>query len=369
VGLRMATIKLENISKRYGGIEALRDVNLEVEDKEFFCILGPPGAGKTTIFRIIAGLVKPDEGDVYIDDRKVTSLPPKDRDVAMLFETLALYPNKTGYQNIAFPLELRNTPKEEKRVLDTARLLRIEHILDRLPQTFSGGERQRVALAKTIIRRPKVFLLDEPLSNIDALLRVNMRVELKRLKKELGQTIMYAAHDQVEAMSFGERICILFNGEIHQVGTPEEVYTKPLDMTVAEAIGASKINVLDCTFMEKGGKAYLNHKSFMIEVTKFKDEISQTAYSPELALGIRPEDIRIYDKDEKPSKGVAEVTVYVTENLGPKQELEVETDSGDILTAVVQSDKHFEIGDKKVLDFDLDKIYLFDKKTGKNILL
>jgi len=252
----MARVELRNVTKKFGKVVAVDRASLVVDDKEFFSLLGPSGCGKTTLLRIIAGLEFPDEGDVLIDDRVVTRLPPKDRDVAMVFQNYALYPHMTAFDNIAFPLAVRrrelNLSKDEirKRVVEVARLLNIEELLKRYPSQLSGGEQQRVALARALVRRPKVWLLDEPLSNLDAKLRIIMRSELKKLQKTLGITTIYVTHDQVEAMSMADRIAVMNKGRVLQVGTPDELYHKPADTFVATFIGAPPMNLIPCVLEE-----------------------------------------------------------------------------------------------------------------------
>ncbi|MFQ5761412.1 MAG: ABC transporter ATP-binding protein [Candidatus Bathyarchaeia archaeon] len=367
----MASVRFESVSKSFGKKEkkkdVLRNVNFDVQDKEFYCLLGPPGAGKTTMLRVLAGLETPEQGAVYIDDQPVTLLPPKERDVAMFFESLALYPNKTGFENIAFPLRIRKTPENEirERVMEVARMLRIEYLLDREPRTYSGGEMQRVSLARTIVRRPRVFLLDEPLSNIDALLRVNMRAELKRLQKELGQTVMYATHDQAEGLAMGDRICVVNNGAAQQIDTPYDIYYKPSNRFVAGFIGSPPMNFVDCTYEEHDGKAYLNQGTFKLNITKLKPVISKDASGPELALGVRPEDIRIHDK---PVKDSVEVSVYVTEPLGLKTVVNLQVGKDKILKAWGSPGVNYRVGDKKWVEFVIDHVHVIDGKTNRAIV-
>ena len=360
----MASIRFENISKSFGRKKVLNDVSFEVKDKEFFCILGPPGAGKTTLFRLLAGVEKPDEGKIYIDGQVVNDVPPRYRDVSMLFETLALFPNKTGFENIAFPLRIRKMPEDEikEKVLTIARSLKIEHLLDREPRTFSGGERQRVALAKTIIRRPKVFLLDEPLSNIDALLRLNMRIELKRLASELGQTIMYSTHDQAEATSMGQRIAVIDKGVIHQIGIPSELYNHPVDKTVAMFIGSPPMNFVECAYEEEGNKSYLRGP-FQVDTTEYARLINENATSKELILGVRPEHIIV--SKEPTSRKVAEGIITSFEPIGSKTIVHVKTREDVTITAVGLPWGDYSVGDKVWIDFEPDKFHIIDKKTDK----
>jgi ABC-type sugar transport system ATPase subunit len=357
----MASVKLRDVSKSFGGKRVLQNINLEVRDKEFFCILGPPGAGKTTTLKLIAGLEKADEGEVYIGDELVNNLLPRYRDVSMQFESLTLFPNKTGFENIAFPLRVKKMPEHEVRenVMRVAKLLRIEHILDREPRTFSGGERQRVALARAIIRRPKVILLDEPLSNIDALLRLNMRVELKRLAREIGQTIIFTTHDQAEAMAMAQRISILHQGQVHQVGTPEELYKTPSDIVVGKMVGSPPMNLIKCQYEEKGGKAYLSGL-FKIEVTKYVEALSK-ASSKELMVGVRPEDLKLSNKPV--SRHAAPVKVFSYEPLGAKTLVKVLAKDGELLDVIGEPWEKYELNKEVWLNLNVEKIYIFDK-TG-----
>ena len=243
----MASIRLDNVTKRFGAVTALQEVSLEVADGEFFAVLGPPGAGKTTLLRTIIGLEKPEEGDVFLDGERITDVYPGDRNIAIMFQNLALYPDKSVYNNLAFPLRQAKTSKSEisKRVGETAAKLHIEHLLKRKPAKLSGGERQRVALGRALVRDPRAFLLDEPLSALDALLRLEMRAELKRLQHELGRTLIYVTHDQVEAMSMPDRVAVLRKGVLQQVDTPEAVYHVPANRFVATVVGSPPMNFVD----------------------------------------------------------------------------------------------------------------------------
>jgi len=360
----MPTIKLVGLTKKFGKLEAIKDFSIEVKDKEFFVILGYPGAGKTTLLRLIAGLEKLDAGEVYVEDKPVKEIHPGDRDIAMMFQNLALYPDKTVYDNLAFPLKIKKTPKDEikERVTSVARTLKIDFLLDRTPATLSGGERQRVALGRALVRRPKVFLLDEPLTNLDATLRVNMRVELKRLQMELGQTIIAATPDQMEAMSMGDRVSVLREGKLQQVASPDDVYERPVNTFVASFIGSPPMNLVDGTFEEDDGKAYINIGSSKIDATKFRDTIQKQAKGSELILGIRPEDLEVELK--KPSKEAVQSTLYLTEPLGSKSILHL-TVQEKVVKAIVPLTFHAEFGEKVWLHIDPEKIHVFDKKTEK----
>lgn len=366
----MVSVRLVDVTKRYvskaGSKTVLEKINLEVRDKEFFVLAGPPGAGATTILRIIAGLETPDSGEVYIGDRRVNDLEPKDRDVAMVFENLALYPNKTGFKNIAFPLRQRKVPEKEvkERVNEVARMLKIDHILDRYPRTYSGGELQRLALARAIVRRPKVYLLDQPLANIDALIRADMRSELKRLVREIGQTIIYTTHDQVEAVSMGDRIGIMNAGVIKQLDTPMAIYAKPKDKFVASFIGSPRMNFINCTCEVKDGKMMLVQDSFNLDVTHSQALAGKNAKDSELTLGIRAEDIAVQPDSKSPE--CLQATVYVLEPMGSRTLLSAQIGK-DLVKALIHGGTDLKPGSKVWLEFNKDKIHLFDRKTSEVI--
>ncbi len=315
----MGSVRLDRITKVFPPkTVAVNDVSLEVSDGEFFTLLGPSGCGKTTTLRIIAGLEKPTRGRVYIDGVDVTDLPPRKRDVAMVFQTYALYPHMKVYDNIAFPLKLRKLPKDEidRRVKEVAELLRIKELLDRYPKQLSGGQQQRVALARALVRKPKVWLMDEPLSNLDALLRVRMRAELKRLQKELGITTIYVTHDQVEAMSMADKIAVMNAGRVLQVGTPAEIYGRPKTLFVAGFIGTPPMNFLRVEFREEGGRYLLKGREFSLELPSELGELvgGKVPSGGELVMGVRPEHIEIAEGSEREGTILAEV--YVVEPLG-----------------------------------------------------
>jgi len=363
----MVKIHLEHVTKLFGKVVAVDDVTLTISEKEFMVLLGPSGCGKTTTLRIIAGLEEPTEGEVYIDDQPVTYLPPKDRDIAMVFQNYALYPHMKVYDNIAFPLRLRKYSKEEieKNVKEVAEMLRIENLLDRMPKQLSGGEQQRVALARALIRRPKAFLLDEPLSNLDAKLRVMMRAELKRLQKELGVTTVYVTHDQAEAMTMADRIAIMKDGKIQQVGSPADVFNKPVNLFVAGFIGSPPMNFMECTTIEKDGQFLLDAGEFQLDVTDFKDIIKKNATSSELVLGIRPDNV-IVSKERKEGL-VTKATVYVVEPLG--SETIIDLAIGDnIIKARTLEAVDLKMGDEVWVGFDMERLHIFDKKTEKAII-
>jgi multiple sugar transport system ATP-binding protein len=362
----MVAVKIENLSKAFRGVEALNDLNFDVKEKEFFCLLGRPGAGKTTTLRLIAGLEKQDEGNVYIRDRLVNDLLPSERDVAMIFQNLALYPAWTGFENLAFTLKLHKVPNNEinKRVKEVADTLRINHLLDRRPATFSGGERQRLAIGRALVRRPQVFLMDEPLSNLDALLRLDMRIELKRLQTELGQTIIYSTPDQLEAMSMADRIAVMREGEIHQISDPNTTYDSPNDTFVASFIGSPSMNFIDCSLLEKDGSTFLDAGEFQINVTNLKEALKKVATSSELLIGIRPEHISMHRNKVDES---FQVTVIMQEPLGNETILHLRRKKI-LFKAIVPPTFESNYGEKIWAKFDRKKIYIFDRKTEKVLI-
>ncbi len=368
----MARVRLVNVTKRFGKVVAVDHISFEVRDREFFALLGPSGCGKTTTLRLIAGLEIPDEGEIYIDDVLVNYVHPKDRDVAMVFQNYALYPHMTVFENIAFPLMVRKKElgltREDirKRVIEVAKLLGIEELLNRYPHQLSGGQQQRVALARALVRRPRVWLLDEPLSNLDAKLRMQMRAELKKLQKSLGITTIYVTHDQVEAMSMADRIAVMNEGKILQVGTPDDLYYKPSNTFVATFIGAPPMNLLHCELREEADGYYLYCPGFKKrlddEIAKF---IVNQGYGPKLLLGIRPEFIKISRTKESPE--AIEAKVFVTEPLGSEVIVNVEIE-GELLKIRAPPGSRYEMGETVYITIDWSKIVLFDEKTQKAIV-
>ncbi len=365
----MAKVRLVNITKRFGDVVALNRVSFEVGDGEFFALLGPSGSGKTTTLRIIAGLEQPEEGELYIDDQLVNDVHPKDRNVAMVFQNYALYPHMTVFENIAFPLNVRKrelglTNEEiRRRVHEVARLLQIENLLERYPRQLSGGQQQRVALARALIRKPKVWLLDEPLSNLDAKLRLTMRSELKRLQKTLKITAIYVTHDQVEAMSMADRVAVMNSGVILQVGSPTELYRRPKDVFVATFIGIPSMNIIECELIDEGGSTYLKCRGIKHELeAELVNSLRKNLSGNEVLLGIRPENICISSGQEG-IKG----KVVISETLGAEQVLTLEV-GGNIIKAKAPSDKRFRIDEEVNLVFDWRKMHLFDAKTQKAVL-
>jgi len=358
----LARVVLKGVTKKFGEVIAVSDLDLEVADKEFVVLLGPSGCGKTTALRCIAGLETVDEGEIYIGDRLVNDLDPKDRDVAMVFQSYALYPHMTVFDNIAFPLENAKVPRVEikERVRKVAELLQIESLLDRKPRQLSGGQQQRVALGRAIIREPQTFLMDEPLSNLDAKLRIYMRAELKKLQKDIGITTIYVTHDQVEAMTMGDRIAILRAGQLQQTGDPETIYTRPSNQFVAGFIGSPPTNFFDCTLRKDLG--VLDAGVFKYPLSEEVAKTVAAAPSNEMILGVRPQSTQVYR--EKREQAVVEAELYVSEPLGDVLILNLKVE--DILfKAVVNPDFKADVGEKFWVEFPAEKVYLFDRKTGK----
>ena len=369
----MASLSLKNICKVYpNGFEAVKNFNLEIADKEFIIFVGPSGCGKSTTLRMIAGLEDISSGELKIGDRVVNDVEPKDRDIAMVFQNYALYPHMSVYDNMAFGLKLRKVPKAEidKAVHEAAKILDIEHLLDRKPKALSGGQRQRVAMGRAIVRSPKVFLMDEPLSNLDAKLRVQMRVEISKLHKRLQTTIIYVTHDQTEAMTLGTRIVVMKDGIIQQVDTPQNLYDKPCNLFVAGFMGMPPMNFIDCKVVKSGADVLLMFGSHSIKVPDSKAErlIALDAIDKEVVLGIRPEDI--HDEQlfiESSPESVIDARINIYEMLGAEVYLYFTIDQFDI-TARVNARTTSRPGDTVQFAFDLSKIHIFDKETEEIII-
>jgi len=345
----MAKVRLEHVWKRFGKVVAVKDFNLETEDGEFVVFVGPSGCGKTTTLRMIAGLEEISEGKIYIGDRLVNDVPPKDRDIAMVFQNYALYPHMNVYENMAFGLRLRRYPKDEidRRVKEAARILKIEHLLNRKPRELSGGQRQRVAMGRAIVREPKVFLMDEPLSNLDAKLRVEMRAEIAKLQRRLGVTTIYVTHDQVEAMSLADRIAVMRQGEIVQLGTPTEIYHAPADTFVGGFIGNPPMNFLRAGAL--GGRVVL--EGFAVP----------SPVEGEVLLGVRPEDLRV---SKEQAEGAFRARVLVVEPLGPHLQLTLERE-GETFRALADPDFSVAFGEEVWVRPNPGRVRLFHPKTGK----
>ena len=368
----MASISLRNIYKIYpGDVTAVHDFNLEIEDKEFIILVGPSGCGKSTTLRMIAGLEEISKGELHIGDRLVNDVAPKDRDIAMVFQNYALYPHMTVFKNMAFGLQLRKMPKDEiqRKVEEAAKILDIEHLLNRKPKALSGGQRQRVALGRAMVRDPAVFLLDEPLSNLDAKLRTAMRSEITKLHKRLGTTFVYVTHDQTEAMTMGDRIVVMKDGFIQQVDTPQNLYETPNNMFVAGFIGSPQMNFLNVTVQKKGNDYVAMYNNFEIKIlpTKCKPDQIAPYVGKQVALGIRPENLHdeaVYM--DMPTTSVIQAKVDLAELMGSEIYLYV-TSGENKLVARVPPRSAAKDGDTIDLAIDCTKIHLFDKETEKVI--
>ncbi|HUS47790.1 MAG TPA: sn-glycerol-3-phosphate ABC transporter ATP-binding protein UgpC [Phycisphaerae bacterium] len=365
----MVEVVLENVTKVYpGGVEAVKRMNLHVRGKEFVVLVGPSGCGKSTTLRMIAGLEDITEGTIRIGDRVVNDVPPKDRDIAMVFQNYALYPHMTVYKNMAFSLKLRRYPKKEidQRVHEAARILGIEELLDRRPKALSGGQRQRVAVGRAIVRHPKASLFDEPLSNLDAKLRVEMRAELKRLHRRLETTTIYVTHDQEEAMTLGDRIVVMRDGVVHQVGPPLEVYDRPANRFVAGFVGTPPMNFLEGRLVAEGGAVYFDEGTARIRLTAHQADALGAWIGKDVVMGVRPEGMAVDGADEE---NVLPVAVGVVEPLGEKIDLYVSTDRHPHVVARVQARRGLSAGQNIRLHLNMEKVRLFEPgKDGVNLL-
>lgn len=370
----MAGLRLEHIYKRYPGAEeaSVKDFNLDIQDKEFLVLVGPSGCGKSTTLRMIAGLEEITEGNLYIGDRLVNDVAPKDRDIAMVFQSYALYPHMNVYQNMAFGLKLRKFKKEEieKRVREAAKILDIEHLLDRKPKALSGGQRQRVALGRAIVREPQVFLMDEPLSNLDAKLRVQMRAEISKLAKRLETTVVYVTHDQTEAMTMGDRIVIMSDGIVQQAASPEEVYNRPLNVFVAGFIGSPAMNFISGKLVESNGdlRFQANNVDVVIPEGKAKTLREKGYAGKEIIFGIRPEDIHQEPVFlEASPNSIVNAHIEVAENLGHEMYLYLAGLGESSIIARIDGRAGVKEGVNIKLAFDMNKAHVFDKETEKSV--
>jgi multiple sugar transport system ATP-binding protein len=353
----MARIRLEGVTKRFGDIVALNDLSLDIADGEFFTVLGPPGAGKTTLLRTIVGLEKPESGEIYLDEQAITGVYPGDRNIALVFQNLALYPDKKVYDNLAFPLKQAKMSKDEirRRVDRAAGVLHIERLLDRKPAKLSGGERQRVALGRALVRDPRAFLLDEPLSALDALLRLEMRAELKHLQRDLGRTLVYVTHDQVEAMSMSDRIAVLREGVVQQVDKPEAIYHAPANRFVATVVGSPPMNFITATVAGANGRLRAEHASFAIESLRDDAEsLRELSEGGVCYVGIRPEDVSIVEE----GRGIP-TTVFATEPLGGETIVDLEL-GNQVIKAIAPPAIDLEPDTTVAIRLDAQRIHVFD---------
>ena len=348
----MASVTLERVTKRWGDVIAVNDVSLKVEDDEFMVLLGPSGCGKTTTMRMIAGLEEPTDGEIYIGEKLVNDELPKDRDVAMVFQNYGLYPHMSVYENIRYPLKVRKVPKEkhEELVRRAAEKVELGHLLNRRPRELSGGQRQRVALSRAIVRTPTVFLMDEPLSNLDAKLRVNMRAELKHLQHELRITTIYVTHDQIEAMTLADRVAVMDHGIISQLDPPEKIYNDPDNLFVAGFIGSPSMNLVEGELKE----GTFSHSNFSLKVGRGDCD--------QIALGVRPEDLEL----TSPEKGVCSGKVYSFELTGESTLVTIQLDQHR-MTVRGSKDYRVEIDETVGVGIDPAKCYLFDSGTRQRL--
>jgi multiple sugar transport system ATP-binding protein len=363
----MAQVMLKALNKKYDEVHAVKDVNLHIRDKEFMVLVGPSGCGKSTTLRMVAGLEEITAGEIHIGDRLVNDLPPKDRDIAMVFQNYALYPHMSVYDNMAFGLKMRKFPKAdiEKRVKDAAEILGIQELLKRKPRQLSGGQRQRVAVGRAIVRHPQVFLFDEPLSNLDAKLRVQMRVELKKLHSRLETTAIYVTHDQVEAMTLGDRVVVMKDGWIQQVGEPMELYGRPANKFVAGFIGSPAMNFIDVGINEVNGAILAEAPGLRLSISPAKAAALRPYKGQQVALGVRPEDVHVAGGGD-PAHYSFDAAVEVVEPLGSEILLDVRVGRGTIV-ARVEPSVRVKIHETVKLAVNADKLHFFDAKTEQAV--
>lgn len=359
------SVRLVNLTKKFGKVTAVNNLNLTINKGEFVALLGPSGCGKSTTLYLIAGLYKPTSGEIYFDDRVVNDLEPKDRNIGMVFQSYALYPHMTVYDNIAFSLKIKKVPRDEidRRVKEVAKMLHIENLLDRKPAQLSGGQQQRVALARAIAKRPDIFLMDEPLSNLDAKLRIEMRTELKRLQKELKITTIYVTHDQIEAMTMADRIAVMNEGKLQQYGKPEELYNRPSNIFVADFIGTPPINLMPVTLKVEDGRRVIETPFGKITATGTLAEALAQLSEGEYIMGIRPEHIKLSSREESELAG----RIFAVEPLGKEVQLDIMNEEHK-MRVLVPSGTDVKTGDEVWMKVDHERLLLFDKKTGKLVV-
>ena len=367
----MAKVILKDVMKSFpGGAIAVNKVNVTCEEKEFLVLVGPSGCGKSTTLRMVAGLEELSGGEIWIDDTLVNDIPPKDRDIAMVFQNYALYPHMTVYENMAFGLKLRKYPKEEikQRVMEAAEILGIQEMLDRKPKQLSGGQRQRVAVGRAIVRKPKVFLFDEPLSNLDAKMRVQMRAEISKLHTRLQATMIYVTHDQVEAMTMGDRIVVMKDGVIQQVADPITLYDKPKNKFVAGFIGSPSMNFIEGSLVKRSSGLFFNEDNFQVKLPEEMAAQVASLEGQEVVLGMRPEDIydKVYATNPSPDNTIT-ATVEVVEPMGSEAYLYLTTGKTPFI-ARVDTHEQVEVNTDIELVFDMAKAHIFDATTGETIV-
>ena len=354
----MASLSLDGLSKRFGNVTALSDVSLQVDDGEFCVLLGPSGCGKSTLLQIVAGLDRQDQGSVLLGGKAVDDLAPRERDVAMVFQNYALYPHMTVSQNLGFGLRMRGiaNPEIQQKVQETAHLLGIGHLLDRKPRQLSGGQRQRVAMGRALVRRPRLFLLDEPLSNLDAQLRIKVRLELKRLHRKMNTTILYVTHDQVEAMTLGDKVVVMREGQVHQIGTPETIYDRPADTFVATFVGSPMMNLFQGELIREDRYLKFRCPDFSLHVRNLVQDLA----GKRVAVGVRPEDIMLGKNREAKLRA----RVEMISNVGAEKYVHARLGEG-LITVRASKDAIYDTGQMISLFIDPDKLHVFHE--GKRI--
>jgi multiple sugar transport system ATP-binding protein len=361
----MARVAYEHVTKRWGNVVGVNDLSIDIADKEFIVYVGPSGCGKSTALRLLAGLESITEGNIYIGDRVVNDVKPKDRDIAMVFQSYALYPHMSVYENMAFGLRQRKISNSEidRRVREAANILGIENLLDRKPGQLSGGQRQRVAIGRAIVREPNVFLMDEPLSNLDAKLRVQARAEISKLHQRLETTFIYVTHDQVEAMTMGTRIMVIKDGVKQQIDTPQNLYEFPVNLFVAGFIGSPAMNFMDAKLVERDDKVAVDCRDFILDVPESRAAVYRKHLGEDVILGIRPEDT--HDAEYCPpgiDKSLVEVKVDVTELLGREVVVHLASDHIEF-QGIFDSRTSAQVGNTMAVAFNMDSMHIFDKKT------
>jgi multiple sugar transport system ATP-binding protein len=359
----MVSVKLENVTKKFGNIIAVNKLNLDIKDGEFVCLLGPSGCGKTTTLRCIAGLDNFTEGNIYFNGEVINHLPPQQRNIGMVFQFYVVY-RMSVRENLAFPLEIKKLPRTEieYKVKEIAEILKIDHLLDVKATKLGPADKQRVALGRALVKEPRVLLLDEPLTNLDAKLRAEMRIELKKLHEKLRTTTIYVTHDQIEAMSLGDRIAVMNLGVLQQYDTPYNLYYHPKNLFVASFIGSPSMNFIDCSLVEKSDGIYLDAGSFQVKLVEEGEFVKHNATSSDLILGIRPEHITL----KKNPDDAYEAMVDLVENIGDRYIIHLK--SGDHIIKVITDEKLLNPGDKTYFSFDRKKMHVIDKKTERVII-
>lgn len=372
----MAKVSLQHVYKIYRGehgkdVIAVKDVNIEIEDKEFVVLVGPSGCGKSTTLRMIAGLEEISKGDVFIGDRRINDVPPKDRDIAMVFQNYALYPHMSVYDNLGFGLKLRKYPKAEidRRVQEAASILGIDDYLDRRPKALSGGQRQRVAVGRAIVRQPKVFLFDEPLSNLDAKMRVQMRTELTKLHQRLQATMIYVTHDQVEAMTMGNRIVVMKDGLVQQVDAPLKLYNEPVNLFVAGFLGSPPMNFINGRLSGTGEKMTFKEINGGTMKISFKNHPAAKEFlDKDVVLGVRPEDIEVLSEGRAPSEDAFQAVVDIVEPMGSETYFYLQTGAHTVISRSQAVVDHREVGHRLTFEINKERVHLFDPVTTLRIV-